>query len=180
MLFRSAAPAPDQADVTDELIRVKEEYQKTLKELESLKINYCKVKASYQKAGSDVKEFQNEINRLNAKICDLKKRRADAATPDMLIAALKKNGIRASRVPGERKSMLRAIVDECRIMIDADSSMMSIEKVVKKNYGKDIARWNNEDITEVFYQNGNKIYCRKHFKNVMDFRGPVDKLRFLR
>lgn len=177
---RDAAPAPDQADVTDELIRVKEEYQKTLKELESLKINYCKVKASYQKAGSDVKEFQNEINRLNAKICDLKKRRADAATPDMLIAALKKNGIRASRVPGERKSMLRAIVDECRIMIDADSSMMSIEKVVKKNYGKDIARWNNEDITEVFYQNGNKIYCRKHFKNVMDFRGPVDKLRFLR
>ena len=65
-------------------------------------------------------------------------------------------------------------------MIDADSSMMSIEKVVKKNYRKDIARWNNEDITEVFYQNGNKIYCRKHFKNVMDFRGPVDKLRFLR
>ena len=101
--------------------------------------------------------------------------------PAAMKELMEKAGYSVDIEPGESKYLLSGKKNDCIFYINGEAGVLCVKKTVKKKHWKEVAEWNDEDITESYSCSTNEVICRKILQNpVEDVRRITETLGRLR
>lgn len=128
-----------------------------------------------------VKILESEKEILEKKLQDNEDNGNKTYDPAAMKELMEKAGYSVDVEPGESKYLLSGKKNDCIFYINGEAGVLCVKKTVKKKHWKEVAEWNDEDITESYSCSTNEVICRKILQNpVEDVRRITEKLGRLR
>lgn len=131
-----------------------------------------KIKALQEQQETAVKEAQDREMEL------LPEKQAEK-----IIQELKTSGINLNPEEVNGHLYLRGTKEGCQILFDVEHRIVSVEKEIRKAYkfSDEAAKWNEEDLTESYILEKNRLICRKQVTDVtMDVNKVLRKILILK
>jgi len=172
--------------IRDEQIIDLEKEMENMREAEpSISDEWTKEKKSLEKQIGKLKEtvkiLESEKEILEKKLQDNEDNGNRTYDPAAMKELMEKAGYSVDVEPGESKYLLSGKKNDCIFYINGEAGVLCVKKTVKKKHWKEVAEWNNEDITESYSCSTNEVICRKILQNpVEDVRRITEKLSRLR
>lgn len=153
-----------------------EQAEKLEKQAEELK----KLNAELEEAKGRIEKLTAD-NKKMAEVHSKRKKERTRLSDEDVIKQLSEIGITMEKVPGEA-DILAGSRHNVLVYIDhKNTSVICIEKAVKRNHSKLLDQWNSESITESYVMSQGKIICRKLYNYSADgILEIVDKLKDLK